>query len=67
MDFKVTGTKNGVTALQMDIKIGGITSDLMREALAQAKAGRLHILGCMAQALTAPRTSCPRSLLGFSR
>ena len=56
MDFKVTGTKNGVTALQMDIKIGGITSDLMREVLAQAKAGRLHILGCMAQALTAPRT-----------
>ncbi|MBS0171685.1 MAG: polyribonucleotide nucleotidyltransferase [Nitrospira sp.] len=56
MDFKVTGTKNGVTALQMDIKIGGINSDLMREALAQAKAGRLHILGCMAQALTAPRT-----------
>ncbi len=56
MDFKVTGTKNGVTALQMDIKIGGITSGLMREALAQAKAGRLHILGCMAQALTAPRT-----------
>ncbi len=56
MDFKVTGTKNGVTALQMDIKIGGITSALMREALAQAQAGRLHILGCMAQALTAPRT-----------
>ncbi len=56
MDFKVTGTKNGVTALQMDIKIGGINSALMREALAQAKAGRLHILGCMAQALTAPRT-----------
>ena len=56
MDFKVTGTKNGVTALQMDIKIGGITAGLMREALAQAKAGRLHILGCMAQALTEPRT-----------
>ena len=56
MDFKVTGTKNGVTALQMDIKIGGITSELMREALAQAKAGRLHILGCMAQSLTEPRT-----------
>ena len=56
MDFKFTGTKNGVTALQMDIKIGGIDSALMREALAQAKAGRLHILGCMAQALTAPRT-----------
>jgi len=56
MDFKVTGTKNGVTALQMDIKIGGITATLMREALSQAKAGRLHILGCMAQALTEPRT-----------
>ncbi len=56
MDFKVTGTKNGVTALQMDIKIGGITSALMREALAQAKAGRLHILERMAQALNAPRT-----------
>ena len=48
MDFKVTGTKNGVTALQMDIKIGGITSALMREALDQAKAGRLHILDRMA-------------------
>ncbi|MCS6319667.1 MAG: polyribonucleotide nucleotidyltransferase, partial [Nitrospira sp.] len=56
MDFKVTGTKSGVTALQMDIKIGGITATLMREALSQAKAGRLHILGCMAQALTEPRT-----------
>ena len=56
MDFKVTGTKNGVTALQMDIKIGGITSGLMREALAQAKAGRLHILERMAEALNTPRT-----------
>jgi polyribonucleotide nucleotidyltransferase len=56
MDFKVTGTKNGVTALQMDIKIGGITSGLMREALAQAKAGRLHILERMAEALNSPRT-----------
>ncbi|MBX3236949.1 MAG: polyribonucleotide nucleotidyltransferase [Nitrospiraceae bacterium] len=56
MDFKVTGTKNGVTALQMDIKIGGITFALMREALAQAKAGRLHILERMAKALTEPRT-----------
>lgn len=56
MDFKVTGTKNGVTALQMDIKIGGITSALMREALAQAKSGRLHILERMAQALNTPRT-----------
>ncbi|HET9961157.1 MAG TPA: polyribonucleotide nucleotidyltransferase [Nitrospiraceae bacterium] len=56
MDFKVTGTKNGVTALQMDIKIGGITSDLMREALAQARAGRLHILEHMTKALQEPRT-----------
>jgi polyribonucleotide nucleotidyltransferase len=56
MDFKVTGTKNGVTALQMDIKIGGITSALMQEAMAQAKAGRLHILERMAQALNTPRT-----------
>ncbi|MGQ0811983.1 MAG: polyribonucleotide nucleotidyltransferase [Nitrospiraceae bacterium] len=57
MDFKVTGTKNGVTALQMDIKIGGITSALMREALAQARTGRLHILACMMKALSAPRTT----------
>ncbi len=57
MDFKVCGTKNGVTALQMDIKIGGITTALMREALEQAKAGRLHILGCMQKALSAPRTT----------
>jgi polyribonucleotide nucleotidyltransferase len=56
MDFKVTGTRNGVTALQMDIKIGGITSDLMREALAQARAGRLHILEHMTKALQEPRT-----------
>jgi polyribonucleotide nucleotidyltransferase len=55
MDFKVTGTKNGVTALQMDIKIGGITSDLMRQALDQAKKGRLHILGKMLEALAIPR------------
>jgi polyribonucleotide nucleotidyltransferase len=57
MDFKVTGTKHGVTALQMDIKIGGITAALMREALEQAKAGRLHILDRMLQALNAPRTN----------
>jgi len=56
MDFKVTGTAEGVTALQMDIKIGGITADIMREALAQARAGRLHILGEMAKALPAPRS-----------
>ena len=57
MDFKVTGTKRGVTALQMDIKIGGITAALMREALEQARAGRLHILDRMLQALNAPRTN----------
>jgi polyribonucleotide nucleotidyltransferase len=57
MDFKVTGTKGGVTALQMDIKIAGITAALMREALEQAKAGRLHILDRMQQALNAPRSN----------
>ncbi|HEY5626451.1 MAG TPA: polyribonucleotide nucleotidyltransferase, partial [Nitrospira sp.] len=57
MDFKVCGTKKGVTALQMDIKIGGITSALMQQALEQAKAGRLHILGCMQKALDVPRTT----------
>ncbi len=55
MDFKVTGTADGVTALQMDIKITGITPAIMREALAQARAGRLHILGKMREALPAPR------------
>lgn len=55
MDFKVTGTAEGVTALQMDIKIGGITAAIMREALAQARAGRLHILEQMKGALPAPR------------
>ena len=57
MDFKVCGTKQGVTALQMDIKIGGITPALMHQALEQAKAGRLHILSCMQKALEAPRTT----------
>jgi polyribonucleotide nucleotidyltransferase len=55
MDFKVCGTKNGVTALQMDIKIGGITMTLMQQALEQARAGRLHILSHMAKALTGAR------------
>ena len=55
MDFKVAGTANGVTALQMDIKIQGITEEIMKAALAQAKQGRLHILGEMAKALNAPR------------
>lgn len=56
MDFKVCGTKNGVTALQMDIKIGGITTALMQQALEQARLGRLHILGHMSKALPEPRT-----------
>ena len=55
MDFKVAGTAEGVTALQMDIKIQGITEEIMKVALAQAKQGRLHILGEMAHALTTPR------------
>jgi polyribonucleotide nucleotidyltransferase len=56
MDFKVAGTKDGITALQMDIKITSITPAIMQQALEQAKAGRLHILGEMAKALTAART-----------
>ena len=55
MDFKVCGTAEGVTALQMDIKIGGITPAIMREALNQAREARLHILGKMAEVLSAPR------------
>jgi polyribonucleotide nucleotidyltransferase len=55
MDFKVAGTKDGVTALQMDIKIGGVTAEIMKEALFQAKDGRLHILGEMEKAITASR------------
>lgn len=55
MDFKVCGTADGITALQMDIKVGGITPQVMREALAQAREGRLHILGKMAEVLAAPR------------
>jgi polyribonucleotide nucleotidyltransferase len=55
MDFKVAGTQQGVTALQMDIKITGITQDIMEEALEQAKAGRLHILSVMEHVIAAPR------------
>jgi polyribonucleotide nucleotidyltransferase len=55
MDFKVAGTDQGVTALQMDIKIAGITEEIMKVALMQAKDGRLHILGEMAKALTSAR------------
>jgi polyribonucleotide nucleotidyltransferase len=55
MDFKVAGTENGITSLQMDIKIAGITEEIMRVALGQAKDGRLHILHEMAKALTSAR------------
>ncbi len=55
MDFKVTGTADGITALQMDIKIGGINAMILQEALEQAKKGRLHILDIMAKALAEPR------------
>ncbi len=55
MDFKVAGTDNGVTALQMDIKIQGITKEIMQVALAQAKEARLHILSCMQSAIAVPR------------
>lgn len=56
MDFKVAGTANGVTALQMDIKIDGITEEIMRAALEQAHQGRVHILGIMNQTITQART-----------
>ncbi len=55
MDFKVAGSEGGISALQMDIKIDGITEEIMRTALAQAKQGRLHILGEMAKCLTSSR------------
>jgi len=56
MDFKVAGSTNGITALQMDIKIDGITREIMKQALAQAKDGRLHILGKMNKVISTPRS-----------
>jgi polyribonucleotide nucleotidyltransferase len=56
MDFKVAGTEKGITALQMDMKVRGLQWDLLEQALAQARAGRIHILGKMAEGLPAPRT-----------
>ena len=56
MDFKVAGTERGITALQMDIKITGVTFDILRDALTQAKEGRTHILGKMAEVIEAPRS-----------
>ncbi|MCD9187950.1 MAG: polyribonucleotide nucleotidyltransferase [Pyrinomonadaceae bacterium] len=55
MDFKVTGTADGITALQMDIKIGGINAMILQEALEQARKGRMHILGIMNEAIAEPR------------
>jgi len=55
MDFKVTGTSDGITALQMDIKVAGINAMILQEALEQARKGRMHILGIMEQALAKPR------------
>jgi polyribonucleotide nucleotidyltransferase len=56
MDFKVAGTEDGITGFQMDIKIAGVSSEIMRNAVAQAKRARMHILGIMNQTLSAPRT-----------
>jgi polyribonucleotide nucleotidyltransferase len=60
MDFKVAGTSQGITALQMDIKIAGITEEIMKQALAQANEGRLHILSEMSNALTSARDELSR-------
>ena len=57
MDFKVAGTAKGITALQMDIKVSGITSEIMARALEQARTGRMHILGEMAKTISQPRTA----------
>jgi polyribonucleotide nucleotidyltransferase len=57
MDFKVAGTRQGITALQMDIKVTGITAQIMREAMEQARRGRIHILDRMNEALPEPRTT----------
>ncbi len=56
MDFKVAGTKKGITAIQMDIKVQGVTIDIMREAMAEAKKSRLFIIGKLAETIPAPRT-----------
>ena len=62
MDFKVTGTKDGITACQMDIKVDGLSYEVLTEALAQAKEGRLHILGEMAKTITEPRADYKESV-----
>ena len=66
MDFKITGTADGVTAMQMDIKLGGIEASVLKEALYQAKEGRLHILGIMEEALTTmPQSKALPSMVQF--
>ena len=60
MDFKVTGTKHGITALQMDIKVQGLSREILQKALYQARDGRIYILGKMAEALAAPREELSR-------
>jgi polyribonucleotide nucleotidyltransferase len=60
MDFKVAGTERGITALQMDIKISGVTFEILRDALSQAKLGRTHILGLMHEAIGEPRAELSR-------
>jgi len=57
MDFKVAGTRDGITTFQLDIKIGGLTRDIMEQALAQANAGRMHILDAMGACIDTPRSS----------
>ncbi len=59
MDFKVAGTKDGITGFQMDIKIAGVTTEIMKKALAQAKAGRLHILSIMEKCINQPQPISP--------
>ncbi|MDF1615644.1 polyribonucleotide nucleotidyltransferase [Desulfurivibrio dismutans] len=59
MDFKVAGTEDGITALQMDIKLEGVSREIMSQALNQAREGRLHILGKMKEAIDAPRSDVP--------
>ena len=62
MDFKVTGTKDGITACQMDIKVDGLSYEVLTEALEQARAGRMHILGEMAKTITEPREDYKESV-----
>ena len=67
MDFKVTGTADGITACQMDIKVSGITSELMGKALEQARKGRLHILSKMAETISVPRSELSKYAPAFTR